>query len=180
MFNFDRMTLEEAKTYYHQQARANHPDFDGNLETMQKLNAAYAQFVAGYARQQAYTRQAEAHEANRKSAADYHDMNDLAAEIAATIEAILRDTAGYEIDLELCGLWLWITGDTKPVKEILKANAFKWSHAKTAWYKAFVPSFSRGKYSLDQIRETYGNQKFNKREEDQDQQPRRQYAQVPA
>ena len=38
------------------------------------------------------------------------------------------------IDVELCGSWIWCSGNTKAVKEDLKSLGFKWSHNKAAWY----------------------------------------------
>ena len=38
------------------------------------------------------------------------------------------------IDIEICGSWLWITGDTRPHKEVLKSLHFRWSKSKCAWY----------------------------------------------
>lgn len=63
--------------------------------------------------------------------------------------------------IEICGAWLWVTGDTKPHKEALKEAGFKWASKKKAWY--FRPedyrSRSRGSSSLDDIREKYGTQR---------------------
>lgn len=61
--------------------------------------------------------------------------------------------------IEICGAWLWITGDTKTHKDALKEAGFKWASKKKAWY--FRPeefrSRSRGKASLDEIRTKYGS-----------------------
>lgn len=160
-------TLEEAKTLYRKLARQHHPDFGGSLETMQALNAEYADFTANFAKSNARQRQTEAHKEGRKSAADFHDLEGLAEEIRQTIEVILNTCPG--IELELCGLWLWATGDTKPVKETLKANGFKWAREKECWYKPFVPSFNRERRTLDEIRNMHGSTRINnkrKREEE--------------
>ena len=38
------------------------------------------------------------------------------------------------IEIEIIGCFVWITGDTKPHKEELKALSFRWSSNKSAWY----------------------------------------------
>lgn len=150
---------DDPKSLYRKLARENHPDFGGTLENMQALNSAWAQFVAEGAKANAHARQKEAHEAGKKSAADYHDMENLGEEIRQTIEAVLNAVPA-DVELELCGLWLWASGNTKPVKETLKANGFKWAKEKEAWYKPFVPSFNRQKRSLDEIRNMHGSTRF--------------------
>lgn len=148
--------LEEAKTRYRELAMQHHPDKGGSLTTMQAINAEYARFQAEHAKSEANERQRKAHAEGRKSAADFHNIDEVTEVLRQKIEAALN----LNLDVELCGLWIWVTGDTKPHKEDLKANAFKWAPEKKAWYYAGVPSFNRQKWSLDEIRETYGSQKF--------------------
>lgn len=152
-------TLEEAKTLYHKLALENHPDMGGNLETMQEINSEYATFCATFANTNARKRQTEAHAAGKKSAADYHDLDEVAEVLRQKIEAVLN----LGLDVELCGLWLWVTGDTKPHREALGKDGlgFKWASEKKAWYFAGVPSFNRQKITLDEIRNAYGSQTFH-------------------
>jgi hypothetical protein len=64
------------------------------------------------------------------------------------------------ITVEICGSWIWISGDTKPVKDQLKALGCNWSHNKTSWY--LKPAGERkgwrgGNFSLDDIRKAHGS-----------------------
>jgi hypothetical protein len=63
--------------------------------------------------------------------------------------------------IEVCGAWVWVTGDTRPHSTVLKAAGFKWASKKVAWYfrPADYKSFSRGKYNLNEIRIVYGSTK---------------------
>ncbi len=66
----------------------------------------------------------------------------------------------HGINLELCGAWLWITGETYPHKDVLKGAGFLWSKNKSAWYfrpAVEVKTFRRGSFSLDKIREVHGS-----------------------
>ena len=61
--------------------------------------------------------------------------------------------------IEICGAWVWVSGETFPHKQILKDNSFKFAGKKKAWH--FRPenwkSRSRGKSSMDDIRVKYGS-----------------------
>lgn len=153
-------TQEEAKRLYHDLARQYHPDLGGDLETMKAINTEYASFQAHGANVNARERQRAAHAEGKKSAADFHDIDEVTEILRVKIETALN----LGLDVELCGLWVWVTGDTKTHKEELKEAKFKWSPKKLAWFFAGVPSFNRSEWSLDDIRNTYGSQKFKKEE----------------
>ena len=71
----------------------------------------------------------------------------------------LSAIADLSLDVEVCGAWVWITGDTKTHKEALKAAGFKWANQKKAWYyrPAGYKSRNRSGFSLDDIRNKYGS-----------------------
>lgn len=164
---FNRCTTpEEAKAEYHRLALLHHPDRGGDLRTMQDINAQYAAWCASYARSSEYTRQRQAHAEGKKTCADYHNIDEVAEVLRAKIEAALN----LGLTVELCGLWVWVTGDTRPHKEELKSLAFKWAPHKEAWYFAGVPSFNRKEKTLDEIRSLYGSQTFT-RKDDENAQP---------
>lgn len=163
-------TLDEAKRLYKELARKHHPDMGGDLRTMQEINAEYSQFQARGATNEARERQKNAHAEGRKSAADYHDLD----EIEKALFDVINLAVGLDgVEVELMGLWVWLTGNTKAHRETFKKwneehadRRLKWSPKKTAWYYAGVPTFNRKDTTLDEIRETYGSQKFTKREEE--------------
>ena len=163
-------TQEEAKKLYKELARKHHPDVGGDLRTMQEINAEYAQFQARGATNEARERQKTAHADGKKSAADYHDLD----EVEKKIFDVINFAVNLEgVEIELMGLWVWLTGNTKAHKETFKAwneanpeKRIKWSPKKTAWYYAGVPTFNRKETTLDSIRETYGSQKFTRKEEE--------------
>jgi hypothetical protein len=65
------------------------------------------------------------------------------------------------INIEVCGAWVWVTGNTRPYKDVLGKQGLGlfWASKKQAWY--FRPSdwksHSRGNWELDQIREKHGS-----------------------
>ena len=84
----------------------------------------------------------------------------------ATMAAINNINALVKIPgliVELCGCWLWISGDTKPNKEALKAAGCRWSSSKKMWYWRHQEDgahWSHGKKSMSQLRMKYGSQTF--------------------
>jgi hypothetical protein len=154
--------LEEAKKLYKELARKHHPDLGGDLRTMQEINAEYSLFQAKGATAEARARQTNAHAEGKKSAADFHDLDE--------VEGILKEKIEFALNLdgvevELIGLWIWISGDTKKHKEAIKANGgWKWSPKKEGqpWYFAGVPSFNRKPQDLETIRANYGSRKFTR------------------
>lgn len=71
------------------------------------------------------------------------------------------------IIIEVCGSWIWLSGDTKPVKEQIKSvdtgDTMKrgFSPKKKKWYFSPTGYKRRGKkdFSFEQIKEKYGYQK---------------------
>ncbi len=162
----DCKTLDEAKKLYKELARANHPDLGGDLRIMQEINAQYSKFQATGATNEARERQRAAHAEGKKSAGDYHDLDEVGEHIRKVIEFALNLDG---VEIELMGLWVWLSGNTKAHKETIKAwneanpaERIKWSPKKTAWYFAGVPTFNRRETTLDEIRETYGSQTFTR------------------
>ena len=75
-----------------------------------------------------------------------------------------------KITIEKCGTWLWIGGDTYPVRKELKNIGCRWSPTKSRWYwKHPKEKFtSHGKVSMPKIRYKYGSE-FIETEETQPQ-----------
>ena len=72
--------------------------------------------------------------------------------------------------IEICGTWIWVTGNTFANKEELAAAEFRFSRPKMAWYhrpEGFRKT-SKGKYSLNKIREIYGSELVEKSEEQEE------------
>lgn len=76
------------------------------------------------------------------------------------LNAALNAIIHLGLEIEVCGSWAWVGGNTKPHCTVLKAAGYKWSPKKVRWY--FRPdkkkSYSRGTWSMDRIREAYNSQ----------------------
>lgn len=138
-------TEEALKAAYRQMCKTYHPDINpGGLEIMKVINAAY-EFLK--------------QNLGNWTVAENLDMdNDSIAEIFDDILSKIQGIPG--ISAEVCGTWLYVTGDTRPAKDVFKAIGMKWSHKKTAWYWYPEGSKSRRKgqnWEMDRIREVWGS-----------------------
>ena len=84
-----------------------------------------------------------------QSATDYPDQ---------MMQALNLVTSLIGLDIEVCGSWIWVGGNTKQHKAQLKEAGFWWAKKKLKWY--FRPedyrSSSRGSCSMEDIREIHG------------------------
>lgn len=132
-------SIEELKKEYKKLAMANHPDRGGSTQAMQEINSEY-----------------EILSTKLDSKADFKGYM-----------AIINDLINHNITIEIIGTWIWISGETTPIKDKLKSLGFQWAPKKFMWYKKPEGTItsSRGKKSIDEIRATYGSQvvKQNKR-----------------
>ncbi len=142
----DCSTRQELKNRYKALARELHPDFGGTTENMIQLNNEF-----DYLFDRVTTTKQE--QSSPETAKQY-------------MEVVQHLIAIPGITIELCGTWLWITGDTKPVKELLKAAGFRFAGKKAAWYwhAGDYKKRSRRKLSLTEIRALYGSEELEKQE----------------
>jgi hypothetical protein len=163
-------SLDEAKSLYRKLARENHPDFGGDTATMQEINRQWAEYQISGAKANARTRQTAAHAEGKKAAADFHDIDELGEILRAKVEALLNISP--DLIVEVCGLWVWVTGETKAHKDQIKAvEGMRYAHEKQAWYFAAVPSYNRTRRTMDEIRNMHGSRTFSRQQPDEDRQP---------
>lgn len=158
MYFTNCQTLDDLKKAYKAAAMKNHPDVGGDTATMQQINAEYEARFEELKRQQ-NTRAAE------DTTGKAYATSESAADFIAIINALLK-LDGLEV--ELCGRWLWIGGETRKHKEALKAAGCRWSSSKKLWSWHFAEDGARwrkGHYSMAQIRSKYGSTTFARRGE---------------
>jgi hypothetical protein len=158
----DCKTIEQIKKRYRELAQKFHPDHNPNTDT----NKIMAEINLQYEQQKGRKFTSTNHETNKEYTQEF-DPFDGYREL---IDALLKIPS---ITIELCGSWLWITGDTKPVKDYLKELGFKFSGKKCAWYwkpgdKKYRKK-SKKELNLDEIRNLYGSEKVNRTEQEREQ-----------
>lgn len=63
------------------------------------------------------------------------------------------------VEIEVCGNWLWLSGNTKEYKEELKKLGCFWASQKKKWYYRPIKykSLNRRSWDMDSIRKKYGS-----------------------
>jgi len=141
-------TLEELKGLYRKLAQQHHPDCDGDTATMQAINAEYDTLFP-LLKDVHKTKDGETYTARKESTETADQFKDLISDLMKMDHIVI----------EIIGCFVWVTGETKPHREQLKALGFKWHSKKTAWFLAadgYRPR-SRKDYDLDEIRHMYGS-----------------------
>lgn len=140
-------TLDEAKKLYWDLAKQLHPDKGGDEEAFKVLGNEFEAFKPN----------------KQKYSTECDDWS--SAEYAEIVEALLKIS---DIEVEICGSWIWLSGETKSHKDEIKAidtgDSYKrgWHSKKSMWY--FSPKsyrkFSKKESSMDEIRGMYGSDKI--------------------
>ena len=136
------MSQDEAKKLFRKLAIKLHPDKGGNHVEFIKMQNEYENFLKGnfnYTSQQA--------KENSTSLYEFIKTNDFIKNFK-------------DVTVELTGTWIWLSGNTIPYKDTIKANGFKWSKSKKKWYKAPHPLKRKRKTgrSFAYIKDKYGYQ----------------------
>lgn len=133
--------INEAKKIYKNLAKKLHPDVGGKEEEFKALNAVYTDLIEH----------------------KIYFSNDIKIDIE--LEKVISLILHFEnITIELVGSWIWISGDTKEIKEKLKELGFKWASKKKMWYYGEMKGRSHKEKSLDDIKNKYGSQTFKSKE----------------
>lgn len=148
-FNPTPTTAEQLKAEYKKLAMENHPDRGGNTSDMQEINNEY-DILFVKLKDIHTTAEGNTYRASRGTTETPEEFKNI-------INALINLEG---INIELCGSWLWLTGNTREHKEVLKGLHFKWSKSKCAWYyhTSDYRKLSRKTYSLDEIRDLYGSE----------------------
>ena len=131
---FENVTgLNEAKKIFKKLARQLHPDVGGSEEEFKILKNVYDHIVE--------------HKIYFSSDAKF-DIE---------LEKIISQILHFEdIIIEVVGSWIWLSGETKIIKDTLKDLGFKWASKKKMWYYGEMKGRSHKEKSLDEIKGKYG------------------------
>lgn len=142
---FTARNLNELKEQYRELAKQHHPDCGGTLEDMQEINSEYETLS-----------KVLAHAEN-----DFSDEQQQAEADAEKYRDIINKLIHFPgLNIEICGRWIWVSGNTYPARTVLKESGFYWASKKHEWYwhTPEDKSHSRKDWSMDKIRNVYGSQ----------------------
>lgn len=139
------LTEKEIKTAYKKLALKYHPDRNPlGSELMKAVNTAFDFLIANIDK------------INQFQSPDENARYNYGEEL----ENVLNVLSGLSgVIYEVIGNWVWISGETREHKEVLKALGCKWASKKKQWFyrpDEYKASRNRKEHSIDEIREMYG------------------------
>lgn len=133
--------INEAKKIYKTLDKKLHPDVGGSEKEFKILNAVYTDFI------------------------EHKIYFSTESKIDLELEKIISQILHFEnITIELIGSWIWISGNTKEVKDKLKELNFKWASKKKMWYYGEMKGRNPKQKSMDEIKGKYGSKTFKSKE----------------
>ena len=125
--------INEAKKIYKKLAKILHPDVGGDEISFKLLNNIYNDVI--------------------ENKIFFSNDTKIDLELEKIISLILHFD---NINIEIVGSWIWVTGETKEIKEKLKELNFKWASKKKMWYYGEMKTKNHKPKSMNEIKNKYG------------------------
>lgn len=133
-------SIEDLKEQYKKLTKKYHPDLNRDFDTTEIMKAINAEFTELHKRYKTKSNSSETPE--------------------EFIEILNKIIHLEGLDIEICGRWIWISGNTFPHKIQLKEAGFHWASKKKMWYwhPKDAACKGSGKTTIEDIRSKYGSQ----------------------
>ncbi len=134
--------LEELRKEYKRLVKINHPDNGGSDEEIKIINTEYDLIFI------------RLRNVNADKAVVFN------SDLDTMIRDIINSIINLNVTIEIVGTWIWVSGNTYSIKEVLKGNGFYWASKKKSWYwhAQDDTTTSRGKSTMEEIKMKYGCQ----------------------
>lgn len=147
-------SLAELKKIYKKYVMILHPDLNPGKDTtaeMQELNNVYEKIFASLKDSEL-----------GKQAKDREKFN--FDEVPKDFINLMYKLIKFKnIDIDIIGNWIWISGDTYKIKEELKSLGFNWSKKRRKWYYSGSSQslhYKQSNKSYEEIKSVYGCTSF--------------------
>lgn len=137
-------TIDDLKKQYYKLAKIHHPDTGGSNESFRDMNNEYESL--------------QNHILTNGNFSSFERKNE--ESISEIYREIIDSIISIQgIVIELIGTWIWISGNTFPVKEQIKAAGFKFHSKKSMWfwYPGEYKKFNNQEMDIENIRKKYGS-----------------------
>lgn len=149
--------VQEIKSKFRELAFSFHPDRPGgNTAIMQEINQQY------HAALKAMHETSTIDESGNERRYYYNESTE--QELMDKVNQLLALNLP-DVDIVIIGLYIWVTGNTRPVKDQIKSvGGMYWNSKRGTWfYKAQCLAKYRPRYSgksLDELAEKYGSSRY--------------------
>ena len=153
-FFFGIETAEELKKEFKKLALKLHPDNGGDAEEFKAMQAEFSKL---------WDNLKNIHTNKKGEQYDTTGTDRATTETAAEFMNIIEKLMFIaDISVELCGSWIWVSGNTKEHRDLLKELGFKYSSNKQMWYyqRDGVRKFHKKAWTIDEIRNAYGSKTY--------------------
>lgn len=124
-------SIENVKKQYHKLAFKYHSDINNtNDDIMKQINIEYE-----YAIKLAYSKH------NKENKTKFEFNSEFEKHFITIINKIVTIN---DLNIKIVGSWLWVGGNTYPIKNQLKQLKFKWSSNRKMWY--YAPNNNNKRY----------------------------------
>lgn len=149
--------IEDVKEQYHKLTKMYHPDLNRDMDTTEIMKAINAEFT------ELHKQYKNIHRSTKEAGATYESTQATQETPEEFIEILNKIIHLDGIEIEICGKWIWISGDTRKYKDILKQAGCRWASKKLMWYwhAKGEECKHRGNVPIEKIRERYGSTTIN-------------------
>lgn len=139
---FSSTTIEDLKKEYKKLAKKYHPDLNKGMDTTKLFVEVNAQYEKLFAR----LKNSDKNSYQHKESFDDSSFRSI-------IDILIRHS---DINIEIVGSWIWVSGNTYAIRGELKDLGFKFSKSNKKWYFGEVSGKKKKAMSWDKKVELYG------------------------
>lgn len=137
-------TLDELKKQYSKLAKLYHPDAGGTHEQFIAMKDEYEKLIKKIL------------SGSKLSDEQIKNEFEIDENLRAIVDAVINLPL---IEIEIIGKWIWISGNTYPLRAELKSAGFSFAPKKKMWFYAGSKSSGRGNMDIEEIRNVYSTKK---------------------
>lgn len=147
--------IEDVKEEFKRLAKELHPDNGGNAEEFKIMMQAY---TAACGRFKGVHRAEGANDSKKAEKATQGAHSATEDDLEQFAEIISKVVTLDGVEIEIVGTWVWLSGNTYPHREAIKAAGFFWSTKHKRWYYngSTKKSKKHSKYSYDEVKNMHG------------------------